>query len=113
MEKIGGLVSALGIILAIVAGVVNIPGLDVALVILLLGIVAGITASQDSAVRMFLAVLVFPAIGAVLSGVPVVGGYLAAIFGNLAILAAGASASLVARRLYEMVLGGVKGMSGS
>ena len=113
MEKIGGLVSAVGILLAIVTGVINIPGIDVALAIILLGVVAGITAEQDNAVRMFLAVLVLPVIGSALGGVPVVGEYLDAIFGNLGILAAGVSASLVARRLYEMVMGGVKGMSGS
>jgi hypothetical protein len=112
MEKFGGLAAAVGILLAIVAGVVNIPGLDVALIILLVGIVAGVTAPQDGAVRMFLAVLVFPAIGAVLAGVPVVGDYLEAIFGNLTVLAAGASATLIARRLYEMVVSGVKNLSG-
>ncbi|MBA3862636.1 MAG: hypothetical protein C0517_01670 [Erythrobacter sp.] len=113
MEKIGGLVTAVGILLAIVAGVINIPGLDVALAIVLLGVVAGISAQQDNAIRLFLAVLVLPVIGAALGGVPVVGGYLDAIFGNLGVFAAGAAASLVARRLYEMVVGGVKGLSGS
>lgn len=113
MERFGGLAAALGILLAIVAGVINIPGLDVALVIVLLGIVGGVTAPQDNAVRMFLAVLVFPAVGAVLSGIPVVGGYLAAIFGHLTVLAAGVATSLIARRLYETVMGGVKGLSGS
>ncbi|TNE45768.1 MAG: hypothetical protein EP341_10425 [Sphingomonadales bacterium] len=113
MEKIGGLAGALGVVLAIVAGVVNIPGLDVALIILLLGVVAGVAAPQDGAVRIFLGVLVLPAVGAALAGVPAVGGYLDAIFGNLAVAAAGVATSLVARRVYEMVMSGVKGLSGS
>lgn len=111
MQKIGGIASTLAILLAVVAGVVNIPGLNVALVILVLAIVAGIWADQDNAVRMFLAVLVLPAIGAALASVPAVGGYLNAIFGNVAIAAAGVSASLVARRLYETVMGTVTGLT--
>ncbi|MGQ7828538.1 hypothetical protein [Altererythrobacter sp. Z27] len=111
MQKIGGIASTLAILLAIVAGVVNIPGLDVALVILVLAIIAGIWADQDNAVRMFLAVLVLPVVAAALASIPAVGGYLSAIFGNVAIAAAGVSASLIARRIYEMVMGTITGLT--
>ena len=111
MEKVGGLATLLAVLLAIVTGFVAIPGMDTALIILILGIIGGIVADQDGAIRMFLAVLVLPAIGAALGAVPAVGGYLTAIFGNLAVAAAGVSAMLVARRLYEMVMDTVKGFS--
>ncbi|MBO6609378.1 hypothetical protein [Altererythrobacter sp.] len=112
MEKVSGLASALAIVLAVVAGLIAIPGVDMNLVILVLGIIGGIAASQDGAIRMYLAVLVLPAVGAALGGVPALGDYLAAIFGNLAVAAAGMSATLIVRRLIEMVMGAVGGLTG-
>ncbi|WP_095011543.1 hypothetical protein [Tsuneonella mangrovi] len=111
MEKIGGLAAALAVLLAIIAGFVAIPGLNVALIILILGIVGGIAASQDGAVRMFLGVIVLPAIGTALGTIPAIGEHLTTIFNSLAVAAAGVSASLVARRLYEMVMGAFKGLA--
>lgn len=111
MEKIGGLATALAVVIAIIAGIIDIPAFNAGLVIVLLGIVGGIGADQDGAVRMYVAVLALPAIGMALGGIPVVGGYLDAIFGNLALAAAGVSATLVVRRLYDMVMDGVKGLS--
>ncbi|NNE49188.1 MAG: hypothetical protein HKM91_02605 [Altererythrobacter sp.] len=111
MEKVGGLAAALAVVLAIIGGFVSIPGLEVGLIILILGIIGGISADQDGAVRMYLAVLVLPAVGAALGAIPAVGEYLTTIFGNLAVAAAGMSASLITRRLYEMVMGALKGLS--
>ncbi len=111
MEKFGGLAAALGVVLAIVAGIVTIPGIDIGLVLLLLGVVGGIAADQDGAIRVYLAVLVLPVIGTALGVVPFAGEQLGAIFGNLAIAVAGIATSLVARRLYDMVMGTVKGLT--
>ena len=111
MDKVGGLATLLAVLLAIVAAFVAIPGVDAALLILILGIVGGIAADQDGAVRMFLAVLVLPAVGAALGAIPAVGEYLTAIFGNLGVAAAGVSATLIARRVYDMVMGSIKGFS--
>jgi len=112
MEKVTGIAGTLAIALAIIAGVVDIPGLDTGLVLLILGIVGGISASQDSAVRTFLAVLVLPVVGAALGGIPAVGEYLNAISSNLATAAAGLATSLIARRVYEMAMAGIKGVTG-
>jgi len=111
MEKLSGIASALAIVLAVIAGFVAIPSVDATLVILILGIIGGIAASQDGAVRMYLAVLVLPAVGAALSSVPAIGEYLNTIFGNLTAAAAGMSASLIVRRLIEMVMGAVNGLT--
>lgn len=113
MERVARLAGALGIIVAVAAGFVAIPNLNIALILIVLGIIAGAFTDQDNAVRMFLAVLALPAIGATLGGVPAVGEYLTAIFGNLAIAAAGIATSLVARRLYDTVMGAVTSPSGS
>ena len=112
MEKVSGLASALAIVLAVIAGFVAIPGVDMNLVILVLGIVGGIAAAQDGAIRIYLAVLVLPAVGAALGGLPALGEYLAAIFGYLGVAAAGMAASLIVRRLIEMVMGAVGGLTG-
>src|SRR3546814_13561023 len=56
---------------------------DVGLILLVLGVIGGIGANQDGAIRIYLAVLVLPAIAVGLGGVPMVGGYLGAIFANL------------------------------
>lgn len=111
MNKITGLAGALGMILAVVAGFVPIPGLDVALVLIVLGIIGGIAADQDGAMRIFLAVLAIPVIGTALGAIPAVGENLTAIFGNVAMVASGAGATLVARRIYSMVMDAVKGLS--
>lgn len=111
MEKVTGIAGALGAVLAVVAGFVAIPGLDIGLVLLVLGIIAGISAAQDGAIRMFLAVLVLPVIGTALGSVPAVGEQLGAVMSNLAIAAAGISATLVARRVYDMVMDAIKGLS--
>ncbi len=111
MEKLSGIATALAVVLAVIAGLVDIPGVDMALIILVVAIIGGIGADQDGAVRMYLAVLVLPAVGAALGAVPAVGDYLTAIFGNLGVAAAGVSASLIVRRLIEMVMGGVSGLT--
>ena len=111
MEKLSGVASALAIVLSIVAGFVAIPSVDAGLVILILGIIGGIAASQDGAIRMYLAVLVLPAVGAALGGIPTVGEYLTSIFGYLTAAAAGMSTSLIVRRLYEMVMGAVTSLT--
>jgi len=111
MEKLIGLAVSLGIVLAVIAGIIPIPGLDVALVLVVLGIIGGITASQDGAIRMYLAVLVLPIIASALGAVPMIGEQLGAIFNNAAVLAAGFSASLVARRLYEMAMAGITSLT--
>lgn len=113
MEKVTGIAGALAAVLAVVAGFVAIPGLDTGLVLLVLGIIAGISAAQDTAMRTFLAVLTLPVIGTALGGIPAVGEQLGAVMGNLATAAAGIGATLVARRVYDMVMDSVKGLSGS
>ena len=112
MDKISGIANLLGILLAVVAAFVALPGMDAALIILVLGIIGGLTADQDNAVRMYIAVLVLPAVGAALGAIPQVGEYLTSIFNNLGVAAAGISATLITRRLIDMVKDGIAGLTG-
>lgn len=111
MNKITGLAGALAVVLAIVAGLVPLAGLNVGLILVVLGIIGGIGAGDDSAVRYYLAVLVLPVVGATLGLVPMVGEQLGTIADNLAVAAAGIATTLIARRLYAMVMDGVTGLT--
>ena len=111
--KIGNLARALGILMALVAGFVAIPGLDVALVLVALGLIGGLAYAADEAVRLYLAVLVLPAIGLALGTIPAIGGQLSAVATNVALCAAGAAATVLAIRLYHLVKDGLLGLSKS
>lgn len=111
--KIGSLARALGILLAVVAGFVAIPGLNVVLVIVVLGLIGGLAYAADEAVRLYVAVLVLPAIGLALSNIPGIGGQLTAAATNVGLAAAGAAATVLAIRLYNMVKDALLGLSKS
>lgn len=112
MEKLTGLAAALAVLLAIVAGVVPNLGFEVGMVLVILGIIGGITAPQDLAVRVYVAVLAFPVVGAALGTIPAVGDYLNDIFRNFGMAAAGIAATLMAIRVYNMAKDGLMGLAG-
>jgi hypothetical protein len=92
----------LGILLAIVAGFVAIPGVNMALVLVVLGLIAGITMPTDRFIPTLIYVLVLPIVGTALGNIPTVGSQLGAVANGLALLAAGAVASAIAIRLYTI-----------
>ena len=102
IEKIAGLARLLATLLAIVAGFVALPGnFNVALVIVVLGLIAGLRYTPEESVRLFLVVLVLPLAGIALATIPEVGGQLNAAFNNVALAAAAAAATVIAMRLYN------------
>jgi hypothetical protein len=112
MNKLSGLARALGILLAIVGGFVAIPGgMNVALILVVLGLIAGITTPDDRFVTVLLYVAVLPLVGTALANIPAVGTQLSSVAGGLALLAAGAAATGVALRLYKLVMDDLKGMA--
>ena len=111
--KVANLALALGILLAIIAGFIVIPGLNVALVLVVLGLIGGLAFAADEVVRLYVAVLVLPAIGLALANVPAIGGQLDAAATNVALCAAGAAATVLAIRLYNLVKDGLLGLSKS
>jgi len=101
VKSIAGLARLIATLLAIVAGFVAIPSLDVALALVVLGLIAGLGYAADQAGRLFLVVLVLPAVGAALGTIPAVGAQLNAVALNVALAAAGVAATVIAMRLFD------------
>ena len=88
------LVGALAIIAAILAAFVKVPILtdqDVAAILIVLGVIAGLGNTPEDNTKAFLATLVLMVGAATLAEIPSVGTYLSDIFGNLGKAFLGAS----------------------
>ena len=112
LNKIGGLARALYILLAIVAGFVALGTMNVALVLVVLGLIAGISMPRERMVLAGVAMLALPIVGGALGTIPAVGTQLTAVCANLQMGVAGAFAMALAILLYELVMEGVMGMAG-
>jgi phosphotransferase system glucose/maltose/N-acetylglucosamine-specific IIC component len=73
------------------------------LVLVVLGLIAGITMPEERFIPVALYVLALPIIGAALGNVPTIGAQLGAVATGLALVAAGSLASAIAVRLYGLV----------
>ena len=111
LKKISGLARALYIVLAIVAAFVALGTMNVALVLVVLGLIAGISMPRDRMVLAAATVIALPIVGGALGTIPMVGAQLAAIAGNLQLGIAGALATALAIFLYELVMEGVMGLT--
>jgi hypothetical protein len=105
MTKLTGLARALGILLAIVAGFIVIPGINIALALVALGLIAGITMPEDRFIPVALYLIVLTIVGTALGNIPMIGAQLGAVTGGLALVAAGSIASAIAIRLFGLVKG--------
>ena len=110
--KIGGLARALAILLAIVAGFMALNMIDVPLVLLVLGLVAGLALTDERMVVNVALVIALPLIGAALAHIPTIGAQLNAVAINLQMAMAGAVATAVAIRMYHLTVGGLMGVTG-
>lgn len=113
LNKLGGLARALYILVAIVAGFVTIGAVNVALLLVLLGLVSGISMPRERLTLAMVAVVALPMIGAALATIPAIGTQLGAVMANLQVGVAGAATMALAILLYELVMEGVMGMTGS
>ena len=112
LNKLSGLARSLYIIIAIVAGFVAISGMNVALVLVVLGLIAGITLPRDRLVLAAVSVVALPVIGTALTNIPAIGAQLNAATVNLALGICGAAATAIAMFLYDLVMDGVSGLMG-
>jgi hypothetical protein len=112
LKKISGLARALYIMLAVVAGFVALGMMNVALVLVILGLLAGISMPKERMVLAAATVIALPAVGTALGHIPTIGAQLNALAGNLQIGGAGALASAIAIYLYQLVMEGVSGILG-
>lgn len=113
LNKVSGLARALYIVLAIVAGFVALTMMDVALVLVVLGLVAGLSTPRDRLVLAAATILALPVIGTALGHIPMIGAQLAAVCGNLQLGIAGAFTTALAMYLYELTMDGVMGLTGN
>jgi hypothetical protein len=111
LNLVSGLARTLYIVLAIVAGFVALSMMNVPLVLLVLGLIAGITLPQDRYVTAAVTVIALPILGAVVANLPAIGAQLAAVMGNLQIGMAGALITAMAIRLYALAVEGVPGLA--
>jgi hypothetical protein len=113
LTKIGGLARALYILLAIIAGFVALGTMNTALVLVVLGLIAGISMPRERMVLAGIVIVALPIVGAALGSIPSIGAQLIAICANLQMGVAGAFATAMAIMLYELVMEGVTGMMGA
>ena len=113
LNKIGGLARALAIVLAIVGGFVALTMMNLPLVLVVLGLIAGLAMPEDRLVLTTVTLIALPVIGAALATIPAIGAQLAAVCGNLQLAIAGGLATTIAIRLYHMTMDGVMGVAGN
>jgi hypothetical protein len=113
MMKIGDIARTLYIVLAVVAGFVALGRVDVALVLVVLGLISGISMPDDRNVIAAVLVVALPAIGTALTHIPAIGAQLNAVALNLQAAMAGAVATAVAIRLAKLAMDGVTGLTSS
>jgi hypothetical protein len=112
LTKIGGLARSLYILIAIIAGFVPMGGMNVALVLVVLGLISGISMPRERLVLALAAVIALPLIGTAMSVIPAIGAQLGAVMANLQLGVAGAAATAMAIMLYELTMDGVTGLAG-
>jgi hypothetical protein len=112
LVKIGGVARALAILLSIVAAFVALGAMNIPLVLLILGLVAGLAMPEERMLTALAAIIALPIIGTALSQIPTVGAQLNAVALNLQMAMAGAAATAMAIKLYHLTMEGVTGMMG-
>ena len=112
LTKIGGLARSLYILLAVIAGFVAMGGMNVALILVVLGLIAGLSMPRERMVLALATVIALPLIGTALGNIPAIGAQLGAVMANLQLGVAGAAATAMAILLYELTMEGVTGLVG-
>ncbi|HEY4071155.1 MAG TPA: hypothetical protein VGM04_06325 [Sphingomicrobium sp.] len=113
LTKVSGLARTLYIVLALVAGFVALGTMPVALILVALGLVAGISLPKERMVLAAATILALPTIGAALAKIPAIGEQLNAVALYLQLGMAGAFAMAMVLILYELAMEGITGMMGS
>ena len=112
LNKISGLARALYIMLAVVTAFVALGMMNVALVLIVLGLIAGVSMPKDRIVLAAATIIALPIVGTALTTIPTIGAQLNAMALNLQIGIAGALASAIAIQLYHLAMEGIMGIMG-
>ena len=113
LNKIGGLARALYVVLAIVAAFVALGGMNKPLILVVLGLIAGLALARDKLVVAMVAVVALPFMGTALATIPTIGGQLNAVMLNLQMGVAGAAVTALMIMLYELIMESLSGLAGS
>src|SRR5262245_29140278 len=95
IEKIVGII---GVAVAIVGAFVAIP--QMAVLLLVAGLIVGVFVIGDHHVRVMVTALVLTGLSGTFSAVPAAGTYIAAILANIGVLVTGASVMIILRNIY-------------
>ena len=87
------------IALAVVGAFTEIPYLGT--ILLLLGLVVGVTIATEDSVRVMVTALVLASLSGVFNNIPEVGGYIAQIFAAGGVFVAGGAMTLIARNVWN------------
>jgi hypothetical protein len=87
--------------------------MNVPLVLVVLGLIAGLAMPEDRLVLSTVTLIALPIIGTALTNIPTIGAQLNAIALNIQIALAGSLATSVAIRIYHMTMDGVTGLAGN
>ena len=98
---IAKIIRLVGVLFAVVAGVVTIP--QAAVVIAVIGLVAGYFVEEDRRVPFLVATLALVVIPGALSSIPVVGGYLTDILTSLSSLFSAAACTVIVVTTFERI----------
>jgi len=112
MKKVVAIVGLLGILLAIVGAFDVISGVNVAMILVVVGIIVGLGYAEDQMVGLLLAVLVYPVAAAALGHIPEVGRLLGAIMSNIGTVAAGAAITVLTKRVIGIAKASVGELTG-
>ena len=110
LNKVSAVARVVGLLLAIVAGFM--PGLafNVALILVILGLLSGISMPRDRIVNVGVVVLVLPAVAAALAHLPAIGEQLGGVAGGIALFGAASLASAIALSLFNRAKEDVTGL---
>jgi hypothetical protein len=95
------IVRLVAVIFAVVAGVVAIP--QSAVIIAILGLVAGWFVEEDRRINYMLATLTLALVHGALGPIPAIGGYLTDILGSLSALLNAGACTVIVMAIYDRV----------
>jgi hypothetical protein len=113
MNKVTALAGLAALLLAVVGAFVVIPNLNVAAVLVVLGIVAGLTYTEERMIAVLVATLTYPLVAVALGNIPMAGEKLGAIAANVGLVAAGVAATVLTMRLIGVAKSSVGELTGN
>jgi hypothetical protein len=113
LNKVSGLARTLYIVLAVIAGFVVLGKMDIALVLVVLGLIAGISLPMERMVLAAATIIALPIIGGALAHIPTIGAQLNAVTANLQLAMAASFATAMVMILYALAMDGVTGLGGA